>query len=92
MSEITRFFSWDGDEFMLEDADGEYVLYEDHKAEVERMREDAERYRWLRSSQTHKSIGCVEFGVWGALLNGPELDAAVDRGMLTAAKAGGRDE
>jgi hypothetical protein len=92
MSEITRFFCWQGNELMREDADGEYVLYEDHKAEVERLREDAERYRWLRSSQTHKSIGCVECGTWRAVLNGPELDTAVDRGMLTAAKAGGRDE
>ena len=38
MSEITRFFSWDGNGFMHEDADGEYVLYEDHKAEVERLK------------------------------------------------------
>jgi hypothetical protein len=60
--------------------------------EVARLRKDAERYRWLRSSQTHKSTGCVEFGPWRALLNGPELDTAVDRGMLTAAKAEGHDE
>lgn len=60
--------------------------------EVERLRIDAERYQWLRSSQTHKSVGCIEFGVWGALLNGPELDAAVDRGMLASANEGGRDE
>jgi hypothetical protein len=38
MSEITRFFSWDGNGFMHEDADGDYVLYEDHKAEVERLK------------------------------------------------------
>lgn len=38
MSEITRFFSWDGNGFMHEGADGDYVLYEDHKAEVERFK------------------------------------------------------
>ena len=38
MSDIIRFFSWDGNGFMHEDADGEYVLYEDHKAEVERLK------------------------------------------------------
>lgn len=37
MSEITRFFSWDGNGFMHEGADGDYVLHEDHKAEVERL-------------------------------------------------------
>lgn len=62
------------------------------RANAERLRIDAERYQWLRSSQTHKSVGCIEFGVWGALLNGPELDAAVDRGMLASANEGGRDE
>lgn len=62
------------------------------RANAERLRIDAERYQWLRSSQTHKSVGCIEFGVWGALLNGPELDAAVDRGMLASANEGGRNE
>ncbi len=38
MSDITRFFPWDGNGFMHEGADGEYVLYEDHKAEVERLK------------------------------------------------------
>jgi hypothetical protein len=91
MSDIAR-FQMSGVAYMTPFMNGEWVRYHDHLAYVERLREDAERYRWLRSSQTHKSIGCVESGTWRALLNGPELDAAVDRGRLTAAKAGGRDE
>ena len=68
------------------------VALEAAQAESERLRADAERYQWLRNSQTHKSVGCIEFGVWGVLLNGPELDAAVDRGMQASANESGRDE
>ena len=92
MSEITRFFSWDGNGFMHEDADGDYVLYEDHKAEVERMREDAERYRWLRSSQADKSVDCIASGVFPKWLYGPELDKAVDDARRKSSQEGGRDE
>ena len=75
------------------EADHVVCLVKKLAREVERLRIDAERYQWLRSSQTHKSVGCSEFGTWRVLLNGPELDAAVDRGMLASANEGeGRDE
>ena len=42
MSEIKRFdIPRDGNEFMHEDPDGEYVQYDDHRAEVERLQNSA---------------------------------------------------
>ena len=104
MNDIARWDLWDGQ--MSQSVSGLWVRYAAHEfeverlaterdaaqAEVERLRIDAARYQWLRSSQTHKSVGCIEFGVWGVLLNGPELDAAVDRGMQASANESGRDE
>ena len=48
-------------------------------AEVERLREDAERYRWLRDVHSHHYT--VTRYVGGATIpriDGPELDAAID--------------
>lgn len=92
MSEITRFFPWDGNGFMHEGADGDYVLYEDHKAEVERMREDAERYRWLRTKGRSGQVECIDSGVFPKWLYGPELDKAVDGARRKSSQEGGRDE
>jgi hypothetical protein len=48
MSDIRRFTIWGCAEIVVTPVDiGEWVRYDDHLVEVERMREDAERYRWL---------------------------------------------
>lgn len=49
------------------------------KAECDALREDAERYRWLRSdvaTAENYPIACMRDGGW--LLLGDELDAAID--------------
>ena len=73
-----------------EDADGGWVRYEDAArlaAEVERLRVDAERYRWLRQFPTHFATDA--WGVYGAGLpldrtyidRTDRLDAAIDAAM-----------
>ena len=90
MSEITRFFSWDGNGFMHEGADGDYVLYEDHKAEVERLKA-------LIVSQ-HELVQLVADG-WPVALEDHKQQAieaivqeAQEREQREAAAKGGHDE
>jgi ribosomal protein L32E len=49
------------------------------RAEVEHLRKDAERYRWLRDKSWRAPI--APFSVYRTLYDGSELDAAVDVGI-----------
>lgn len=76
----------------IEFAAGRYVLYSDHKAEivrlraeVEKYRKDAERYRWLRNADNYPNqIG----GFWNCLgetSEPEEMDEAIDAAMGASA-------
>jgi hypothetical protein len=61
------------------------------KAEVERLRADAERYRWLRGNQDDLVVGThpdiANLGMTGAIgtylewIGGTEMDAAIDAAL-----------
>lgn len=62
-----------------------------------RLREDAERYRWLRSDDAERigactGFGCIDVGASGVAytyeesLYGDELDAAIDAAIAAARK------
>mgnify|MGYP003492845738 CR=1 FL=1 len=54
-------------------------LIVERAAENEALREDAERYRWLRSAKTGKPVVCTTAdSAWNAWLNTVELDNAID--------------
>ena len=56
MSEIKRFdIPRDGNEFLHEDPDGEYVQYDDHRAEVERLA--------AALTEAHERCGALELAV-----------------------------
>lgn len=59
-------------------------------AENERLRADAERYRWLRNDAPDTDptapIVCIVDEGFADMLNGTELDAAIDAAM----KGGGK--
>ena len=59
--------------------------------EIERLRADAERYRWLRNDAPDTDptapIVCIVDEGFADMLNGTELDAAIDAAM----KGGGND-
>lgn len=95
MNEIKR---WDlaslGDGFigMKKTDDGSFVRHADHEAEVARLRAeaeknrvDAERYRWLRNADNYPSpIG----GFWNCLgetSEPEEMDEYIDAAMGTSA-------
>lgn len=62
------------------------------RAECERLREDAARYRWLRSQQPADGLGykerkndCVITFKWPkAMLGTPSLDSAIDAAVGSA--------
>ena len=57
------------------------------RAENERLRADAERYRYLREQMTHEHCGPNIGWTLGVLLSGDDPDAAIDAAM----KAGDKD-
>lgn len=71
---------------MHESDDGDYILYEDYEAlqaECEKLRKDAERYRWLRdpcSGAEHVVMyGRGDYGK--GLKSGSTLDDDIDAAM-----------
>lgn len=54
--------------------------YEALKAECERMRQDAERYRWLRDANIN-TLPYDDHGIGPEFPCGDDLDAAIDAAM-----------
>lgn len=46
--------------------------------EIQALRKDAERYRWLRSDDSADIVDCLDFS---GVVDGQELDAAIDAAM-----------
>ena len=77
---------------MHESDDGDFVLYEDYEAlqaEVERLREDAYRYRRIRTGDIDdiavvRGLGAMDYGMSAVIdtyseeIDGDVLDAAID--------------
>jgi hypothetical protein len=51
------------------------------KAEVERLREDAERYQWLRGPLVGRGIRVIMPTPYLAILSGAELDREIDAAL-----------
>ena len=67
---------------MHESDDGDYVLYEDYEAlqaECEKLRKDAERYRWLREHGRYSGKVLVDHADMGRVLRiEKQLDEIID--------------
>lgn len=59
-------------------------LYDDQAATIEALRKDAERYRWLREYTDARPDHVQDFR--GNLLEGSDLDAAIDAALMTESK------
>lgn len=57
----------------------------DSRAEVDALREDAERYRWLRSADNDVAPMIRPNGIGWQMLCGTRLDAAIDAARKAAA-------
>lgn len=73
-------------------------LLREQQAEIERLRKDAERYRWLRKQEDSVADGRIDVCLWsngdgaddGEALRGAQLDEAVDAAIEREQSTGGR--
>ena len=86
MKRYEHYCSWDGGgpADPEEDANGDWVRYDDAQAELAALRKDAERYRWLRD----KSPPHWTMDVGGFPLFKGDFDAAIDRAMTRGPDVG----
>ena len=74
-------------------ADAEMKLREGNFSEIERLRADAERYRWLRVSADNAYLSVCERDGYGGycLMHAEELDEAIDAARTAQAPGASRE-